>query len=455
MDQPDVRYFTAGDGVSLAYTLIGEGPPLVRVPGVPSHVTAWDEVPGIAGVTRSLAREHQVVAYDPRGMGLSQRVLDFSLDTRVSDLRAVVRHLKLDRFALMGVRHACVPAIAYAARYRDEVSLLVLLEPYADAVRLYETGKMFAAYAALESVTLEQWDFIAMTLASQVTGYSDAEVTRATATRIQASMSAEGYIAFRHANRRVNVVEELGHIVAPTLVMGTEGSELVPLALSQEVAARIPNARFQLTAPHGPSIAVEQAADERILDFLRPPGAAKPAQEASAPASVRDAPGGTAIILFADIVGSTALTERIGDAAFRVRARDLDTALRAIIADAGGTTIDAKTLGDGVLATFPGASQAIETALRCSVAGEAHGLPLHLGLHAGDVIRESNNIFGGAVNIASRISGLSAPGEVLVSRTVADLARTSAGVTFQDRGEHTLKGVSEPQRLYAALRAAG
>ena len=74
---------------------------------------------------------------------------------------------------------------------------------------------------------------------------------------------------------------------------------------------------------------------------------------------------------------------------------------------------------------------------------------MHLGIHAGDVIREQNNVYGGAVNIASRISALSAPGEVLVSRTVADLARTSAGVTFEDRGEFALKGVADAQRVYA------
>ena len=147
----------------------------------------------------------------------------------------------------------------------------------------------------------------------------------------------------------------------------------------------------------------------------------------------------------------------MGDTAFRAKARALDVELRRIIAEVGGTTIDAKTLGDGVLATFPAASQAIDAALRCSTAGADGGLPLHLGLHAGDVTREvdadgRNNVFGGAVNLASRISGLSAPGQVLVSRTVADIARTSAGVVFEDRGEHALKGVAEPQRVYAVRK---
>jgi len=111
-------------------------------------------------------------------------------------------------------------------------------------------------------------------------------------------------------------------------------------------------------------------------------------------------------------------------------------------------------LGDGVLAVFTSARQAIECALRCDAASQPLGLQLHLGIHAGDVIREGNNVYGGAVNIAARISALSAPGEVLVSETVRSLARTSAGVRFEDRGEHELKGVADPQRLFA-VRGGG
>ena len=93
MDQPDVRYCMTDDGVRLAYYVMGEGPPLVRASGFPSHLTSMWSMPGAGDGARRLAQEHQVVSYDPRGMGLSQRVLDFSLDTRVADLRAVVRHV--------------------------------------------------------------------------------------------------------------------------------------------------------------------------------------------------------------------------------------------------------------------------------------------------------------------------------------------------------------------------
>jgi class 3 adenylate cyclase len=80
-------------------------------------------------------------------------------------------------------------------------------------------------------------------------------------------------------------------------------------------------------------------------------------------------------------------------------------------------------------------------------------LLLHIGIHAGDVIREANNVYGGAVNIASRVASEAAAGETLVSATVRDLARTSAGVSFEDRGERELKGVGEPVRVFAVREA--
>jgi adenylate cyclase len=78
------------------------------------------------------------------------------------------------------------------------------------------------------------------------------------------------------------------------------------------------------------------------------------------------------------------------------------------------------------------------------------GLALHLGIHAGDVIREEQGVFGGAVNVAARIAAESASGEVLVSQAVRDLARTSAGVSFDQRGERELKGMPERIQVWSA-----
>jgi class 3 adenylate cyclase len=157
----------------------------------------------------------------------------------------------------------------------------------------------------------------------------------------------------------------------------------------------------------------------------------------------------TVIILFVDIVESSALTERMGDRAFRAKARALDEAFRALVQEHRGRAATGVTLGDGILADFGTARDALTCAFACADRAEQEGLPVHLGLHAGDVLRERGSIFGGAVNIAARVCDLSRPSEVLVSQTFRDLSRTSGIVQFEDRGQHQLKGVSEPVRVYA------
>src|SRR5438132_187869 len=239
------------------------------------------------------------------------------------------------------------------------------------------------------------------------------------------------WIADREAIQETDVMDMLSSIAVPTLVVHDRADTIGDFSmLTTKLASRIPNARFVATDD------LPRAVDE----FMR---------EDEQRAATEALPSGTAVILFADIADSTALTERLGDAAFRAKARDLDGALRTVIGEYAGTPIEGKLLGDGVLAMFTSARQAIEAALASGRAGDNAALPLHLGLHAGDVIREDNNVYGGAVNIASRISGLAAPGEVLVSETVRSLARTSAGVAFEDRGDQRLKGVSDAVRVWA------
>jgi class 3 adenylate cyclase len=260
---------------------------------------------------------------------------------------------------------------------------------------------------------------------------------------MKASIEQEDFLRFWPSVMQIDAEHLLPRIAAPTLILEPpEG----PIAhQSAIVASTIADAELVRLAP-GPAAPYENEHGMRLAEkFLESDAAA----EKLVPST------GMTAILFADIVDSTALTERLGDAAFRAKARELDGALRGVIREHAGTAIEGKLLGDGVLAVFTSARQAIEAALACAAAGGHTGLPLHLGLHAGDVIREEGNVYGGAVNIAARISGLSAPGEVLVSETVRSLARTSAGVSFEDRGEQALKGVGEAVRVWAVAGESG
>jgi class 3 adenylate cyclase len=239
----------------------------------------------------------------------------------------------------------------------------------------------------------------------------------------------------------------LAAIRVPTLVLHPARARNLRVDAARELAAAISSARLVLL-DEDLFLPVTDAATRAIGAFLGIPIVPK-----ADGAVDGDAAPGTVIVLFVDVADSTALTERMGDAAFRSAARSLDDALRAAIRDAGGTAVEGKVLGDGVMAVFTSAARANSAGVRCIPLAADHDLQLHVGLHAGDVIREKDNVYGGAVNIAARICGLSAPGEVLVSSTIRDLARTSAGVTFEDRGEQSLKGIVEPLRVFAVHAA--
>jgi class 3 adenylate cyclase len=373
-----------------------------------------------------------VITYDGRGTGSSDRdTSDLTLRGRLNDLEAVVERAAPVQFALCGEIHGGPPAIAYAVEHPDRVSRLVLNNASAAGSDWY--GIVPASRTSQPTLrdAEDDWAFNTLSFANALIGYTDSKHARRLAEVFRSGMTPKSYAAFRDAAEKIDVRDLLPQISVPTLVIHDrtlliEGAGV----LAQRLAPLIPNARF-----------VETNAAARAVDDFLSEGETTPRRAAL--------PSGTAIILFADIAGSTALTERLGDTAFRAKARDLDGALRTIIHDNAGAPIEGKLLGDGVLAVFTSAREAIEAALHCGKAGDEAGLPLHLGLHAGDVIREENNVYGGAVNIASRIAGLSAAGEVLVSETVRSLARTSAGVRFEDRGEQALKGVGEAVRVWA------
>jgi class 3 adenylate cyclase len=446
-----IRYVQVADGTRIATASMGEGRPLV-LPAAPltSMELRW-EIPEVRANLERFAEERMVVLYDARGTGLSTReVTDLSLDARVADLDAVAMALgpaEVDLFA-MGV-NVCPVAIAYAARHPNRVRKLALASPVA---RVGETGPMDERLALLEPLAEVDWNLYLQCRALVSNGWTD--LGRRTAELQLREISRDIHAAYMKAIREDDVTSLLPLVACPTLVLLRRGSRLrVTESPVLEVAAAIPNARLvTIEQDHVMIVAGEWDSSLRaVAEFLDEDRQPAPSQQ-------QPVAGATAVILFADIADHTAYTVRIGDAAFREKARPLDEALRNAVREHGGTVVDGKTLGDGILATFPAASQAIGAALALEAAAGPTGLGLHIGLHAGDVLREvdadgRSNVFGSAVSIASRISALAAPGEVLVSRTVADLARSSAGVTFEDRGEHALKGVADPQRVFAVRSA--
>jgi class 3 adenylate cyclase len=156
-----------------------------------------------------------------------------------------------------------------------------------------------------------------------------------------------------------------------------------------------------------------------------------------------------ATVMFTDIVGSTEHATAIGDQRWRdVLERHHRVANREVGRHRGRIV---KTTGDGILAAFDGPARAVRAgiALRDAAPSEL-GVELRIGVHTGECEVIGEDLGGVGVHIAARVQTTAAPGEVLVSSTVKDLV-VGSGLRFADRGEHSLKGLSEPWRLHAAV----
>ena len=156
-----------------------------------------------------------------------------------------------------------------------------------------------------------------------------------------------------------------------------------------------------------------------------------------------------ATVLFTDIVDSTKKVATLGDAGWRALVERHHGTVRALLARYRGREID--TAGDGFFASFDGPARAVRCAEAAVEAVKPLGIEIRAGLHTGEVEAIAGNVGGMTVNIGARIGGMAGASEVLVSRTVKDLVAGS-GIEFEDRGEHALKGVPEPWRVFAVLR---
>jgi class 3 adenylate cyclase len=195
---------------------------------------------------------------------------------------------------------------------------------------------------------------------------------------------------------------------------------------------------------------------------VRPDAApAAPAPAAAEPTSSRvptDLPEGTLTMLFTDIIGSTAIAERVGDQRWVAVLAHHDRTVRAIVAGHGGAVV--KGSGDGYLIVFSSARQAVLAAIaiqRAAVSPDAAGpegpLPLRAGLHTGEVVQRDGDVFGRNVIAASRIASEAEAGQVLVSALTKQLVESSGDLLFSDGVEVSLRGLAQPWTLHEVRQA--
>jgi pimeloyl-ACP methyl ester carboxylesterase len=246
----EIRFCPAPDGVQLAYSMIGQGPPLMKTGNWMTHLEFDLESPIWRHLYRELAKDHTLVRYDARGNGLSDRTVDdISFDAFVSDLETVVDAAGITRFALLGISQGCAISIAYAVRHPERVSHLILYGGFVlgwnkrtrGAAQKEEEAAMLTLMrlgwgkenAAFRQLFTSQ--FIPGATKEQADWFNELQ---------RMTVSAEMAARIHEVNGETDVTALLPQLSVPTLVLHARDEARVPYEAGRRMAAGIPGAQF-------------------------------------------------------------------------------------------------------------------------------------------------------------------------------------------------------------------
>lgn len=434
-----VRYARAGDA-AIAYRVLGDaGPYLVDFRGVLPGLLAADH-PLTRGYWERLSRFTRVVVMDFQGSGRSDPLptgAAASVEGAAEQVLAVLADAGIESAYLCGSDVGGAFGVKVAVDRPDLVRGLVLINAYARllADSEYEFGvdpSVMQRYLDARR-DLHGTGFMLDLYAPSVAG--DPEVRAFWSDCEQQASSRAQATALSRIGWTLDVRGLLPRVAVPTLVLHTSDNTMLSVEHGRYLAAHIPNARL-VEIPGGDHLVLWETgpivADEieTFITGIRP---------------VARAERGLAAVLFTDLVGSTERAREVGDRRWRRVLDEYERLSSDAIDRFRGRLV--KHTGDGALATFGSASDAIGCALDITRAVRHLGLETHSGIHVGDVERRGDDIGGSTVNVAARVAAAASGGEVLLTAAASEAAAGS-GTRISAAGEHTLKGLPEPRLLY-------
>jgi pimeloyl-ACP methyl ester carboxylesterase/DNA-binding CsgD family transcriptional regulator len=245
-----IRFCRADDGLRLAYSTMGKGPPLVRAAHYLTHLEFDLRNPLWRPWLAELSRHHTLVRYDSRGCGLSDRDIgDLSLDRWVADLETVVDAAGLERFALLGASQSGAIAITYAARHPERVERLVIYGGFLrGAMRRNPTPDQVKQWQMMLGLVELGWGqdnpaFRQMFTTFLIPGGTP-EQMRALNDLERASTTPECAARILASVHEYDATEFAPRVTCPTLVLHARGDVRAPLDEGRRLAAIVPGARF-------------------------------------------------------------------------------------------------------------------------------------------------------------------------------------------------------------------
>src|SRR6266536_852940 len=247
--EQQIHFCTTPDGVQIAYSTVGDGPPLVKAANWLNHLEFDWQSPIWRHLLEVLASDHLLVRYDERGNGLSDwQVEDLTFEAFVRDLESVVDATGLERFPLLGISQGGAVAIAYAVRHPEKVSHLILYGAYALGWAKRPAQPEAEKRRALLTLTRLGWGqdnpafrqmwttlYAPDATPEQMQWFNDAQ---------RISTSPDNAVRLFTEFGNIDVVDLLPQVTVPTLVMHCRNESVVPFEAGRRLAALIPGAQF-------------------------------------------------------------------------------------------------------------------------------------------------------------------------------------------------------------------
>lgn len=270
-----IRFCTTPDGVRIAYSVTGDGPPLVKAANYLTHLEHDWQSSVWRHWWRGLSETHQLIRYDARGSGLSDwDVASFTMDDWVRDLEAVVSALNLERFPLLGISQGAAVCVAFAVKHPERVSHLILYGGYARGRfhRNLDSQGQLEAEALINLIRVgwgKENPAFRQLFSTMLMPEADMEQMVSLNELAQISATPENASKMERAFYQIDVRHLAPKVTAPTLVLHPRQDASIPMEEGRLLAALIPDSRFVQLESRNHILLEQEPAWGRFLAEMR------------------------------------------------------------------------------------------------------------------------------------------------------------------------------------------